>query len=187
MKGKDKNERIGIITNKVREDGSVLIYREEMVKCFELWSDFDYKDWLIVLDEIKNHPLKLYTFLIFLSRIIGIEIIHEFRSLKDVKEEVLNYVGEGKGISMYRINKNDLEFYGQNKEVIDKVYNSIDKLKTQGAIPIQSYTLHHRRYDGKLIQKYRKIIGRREFTTFKIGEICQDKYLYDQREIMRKE
>ena len=107
--------------------------------------------------------------------------------MKDVKEEVLNYVGEGKGISMYRINKNDLEFYGQNKEVIDKVYNSIDKLKTQGAIPIQSYTLHHRRYDGKLIQKYRKIIGRREFTTFKIGEICQDKYLYDQREIMRKE
>jgi len=186
-KMKEKNDIIETVTKKVRENGSVSIYQEEMIKCFDLWSGFDYTDWLKILNNIKNHPLRLYAFFPFMSRIIGIEILHEFRSLKGVKDMVLNYIGEGKGISMYTIDMGDVRFYAQNEEVIDKIYNSIDKLKKQGAIPVQSYTLYYRRHNGELIQKYKKTIVRQEFTMLQIGEICQDKYLYDQREIVRKE
>ncbi len=187
MENLTKTERIEKITKRLTSgrEMPLIFFREWMVKEIQLWEDFDYKNWLFILDQIKNEPLNLYSFFPFIYRILGIEIMHEFESLKNVDKEVLRYVNKGKGFHIHSLRGSDLTFYKKNKAAINKAYEIRNKLILQGAKPNNKYTLCFGEEIGnwKKYRLYRRKIKREDFTTVSIEDSKQDKFLFEERDL----
>jgi len=170
----------------LQENSSVSSYQEKMMAQFKLWSNFKYSDWISYLDYIKSNPLKLYAFLPFVTKIIGIEIVPEFYKLKDLQDETENYVKGIHNHHYYSINSIDLNFYNRYKIEIEAAFTSRMNLIEQGAIPVEEYEIQHRVSSNGIVNRYSMKIKRREFTSIGVEEIEQIENLVRTRKIIKR-
>ena len=180
-----KLDRINIVFDQVRVDGSVLITKKQLIEKCELWLDFNYEDWLAILDRIKNNPLKLYAFITFAFTILGIELIHEFSKLKEVRKNVEEYVDNGKRFPIHSISEFDIKFYQKNTLVIEAINKSLYGYKEHGAILIEEYQVRSHRVVDNAIKRYIRIIKRNDITMIAIGELIGEEYLVSARQLKK--
>jgi len=149
--------------------------KDQLVEKHELWKDFDDIDWLIILERIKNDPFKLYGFIPFSYTILGIEHVHEFLKLKEVKQKLSKYVDSGKRFPIHSITERDINYYQDNRLVKEETKNSNRKYKDQGATVIEEYQVQSRRTVENIIKRYIRKIKRKEITLITYKELCVEK------------
>ena len=87
-----------------------------MMSQFYLWSSFEYIDWISYLDFIKTNPLKLYAFLPFVTKVLGIDMIPDFCKLEKVPIEISEYVNGIEASHYYFLRESDISFYNKSNE-----------------------------------------------------------------------
>lgn len=160
--------------------GNIYRFQKYMLKSISNWEDYDYNDWLYYLELIKNKPLKLYIFFPFIYKILGIQIIHEYKKLNEVNESSRKYVDFGINENRLHINnltENDLKLYQKEKIAMNKALEIRNRLISQGAILYENYILTIRSGDWKKSKTYQKKIKREDFTKIKVESIIQDRFL----------
>ena len=177
------DDRIEIVLSQIREDGSISQTTNQLVEKSQIWLDFNYADWKIILKRIKNEPLKLYSYITFAYKVLGLELIHEFSRLPEIKKEVLEYVDDGKRFPIHSIDERDIKYFLKNKFVIDGVINLQSKYKDQGANVVEQYKVRSRRKVGDVIKRYVRIINRKELTSITSKDLVEEQYLVSERRI----
>lgn len=187
MRELDKQDKLNEVFKLIRENGSVSTTKDLLLEKYDLWKSFNYTDWLIVLEKIKNHPLKLYGFITFAYIILGIELIHEFLNLKEVDQKVILYFDRGTRFPIHSISERDIKYYQNNKLVIEEIQKTTTTFKDQGAIIIEEYPVRTRKVVENLIKRYVRIVKRTEITKIAPNELCEEKYLVSEKRVKKRE
>lgn len=182
----DRNKRVNNVLNLIREDGSVLATSNQLLEKYTKWINFDYEDWIVILNTIRNEPLKLYAFITFAYRVLGINLVHEFLKIEEIKQEVAEYVNKGQNLPIQSISDRDIIYFQENRKVIEEINKNIIRYKKQGAKVIKEYKVLSRKVDKNIIFRYVRIINREELTEIKLEELVENKYKISERLIKNR-
>jgi len=127
--------------------GSSSMFHPFIFNNFNEWKDKPLSFWLAILEEIKNKPLSLYLFLPFSYLYLGIDLINNYFSLKNISKESLEYVRDCLD-EKYRW----LYLYESDLRLITKINSSIFKeiievktnLSKQGGKPVDEILISHK-------------------------------------------
>jgi hypothetical protein len=114
--------------------GTPISFYQFMFRNINYVEQMDLDGWLLILEQIKNRPLALYSFLPFTYKFVGINLIDQFLSFKDIAPDTMHYIKDSLD-GDYRflcLSSMDVSLLKGFEGVIDKLLNLKSKLISQG-------------------------------------------------------